>query len=175
MRDLRRQALESGKTVSKKAQSRLSSRASSAVHSRSNSQNVSRHASDDEDGNLSDSTNWRYAHLCYEPAETDLCSVNSIDEVLSADIPEDTTEAWKQDLGDRIEEIVDRKRSSVQGRETTLAQYAHILMGHYAFEEIQHKTSELFPALLKSVRSESEKEVSLALRGRMGSLNIYIW
>jgi hypothetical protein len=65
--------------------------------------------------------------------ETDLYSVNSIDDMLSADTPEDSTEAWKQDLGDRIEEIIDRKRSSVQGRETTLAQYVHILMSHYAF------------------------------------------
>jgi hypothetical protein len=99
--------------------------------------------------------------------ETDLYSVNSIDDMLSADTPEDSTEAWKQDLGDRIEEIIDRKRSSVQGRETTLAQYVHILMSHYAFDEIQHRTSELFPALLKSIKSESsEKETSLALRGR---------
>lgn len=86
--------------------------------------------------------------------------------MLSADAPEDTTEAWKQDLGDRIEEIIDRKRSSVQGRETTLAQYVHILMSHYAYDEIDGKESELFPALMKSVKSEnSEKETSLALRG----------
>ena len=86
--------------------------------------------------------------------------------MLSLDTPEDATEAWKQDLGDRMEEIIDRKRSSVQGRETTLAVYVHILMCHYAFEEIQHKTSELFPALLKSIKAESsEKETCLALRG----------
>lgn len=60
MHDLRRQALESGKTVSKKAQSRMSSRASSAANSRVQSRNVSRHASDDEDADMSDSTNWRY-------------------------------------------------------------------------------------------------------------------
>ncbi|KAE8453083.1 hypothetical protein EG329_012270 [Mollisiaceae sp. DMI_Dod_QoI] len=151
MHDLRRKILEPRKTVSKKAQARLStsSRTSSAANSRSNSQNVSRQGSDDED-NMSDSTNW---------------SVNSIDDMLSADGPEDTSEAWKQDLGDRVEEIIDRKRSSVQGRETTLAQYVHILMRHYAYEEIQSKTSEIFPALIKSVKAESsEKEVSLALR-----------
>ena len=86
--------------------------------------------------------------------------------MLSADAPEDVTEAWTQSLGDRVEEIIDRKRSSVQGREMTLSQYAHILMSHYAFDEIQHKTLELFPALLKSIKSDSsEKETSLALRG----------
>jgi hypothetical protein len=62
MRDLRRQALESGKTVSKKAQSRMSSRTSSAANSRSNSANPSRHGSDDEEGNMSDSTNWRFVY-----------------------------------------------------------------------------------------------------------------
>jgi len=86
--------------------------------------------------------------------------------MINADFPEDTSEAWKQELGDRLEEIIDRKRSSVQGRETTLAQYSHILMSHYAYEDIQHKASELFPALLKSVKAEdSEKETCLALRG----------
>jgi len=38
-------------------------------------------------------------------------------------------------------------------------------MSRYVFEEIRHKTSELFPALLKSVKIEgSEKETCLALR-----------
>jgi hypothetical protein len=59
MPDLRRQALESGKTVSRKAQPKMSSRASSAAGSHTNSNNASRHASDDEEGNLSDGTNWR--------------------------------------------------------------------------------------------------------------------
>lgn len=153
MHDLRRQALESGKTVSKKAKSRVgSSRTSSAANSRTASRNQSRHGSDDEDGDLSDETNW---------------SVNSIDEMLSTDPSEDVAEGWKQDLGDRMEEIIDRKRSSVQGRETALTIYTHILMSRYAYQEIQHKTSELFPALLKSVKGEgSEKEACLALRGK---------
>jgi len=91
--------------------------------------------------------------------------------MLSAEGPEDTTEAWRQDLGDRIEEIIDRKRSSVQGREATLAQYSHYLMSHYAYDEIEHKTGELFPALLKSIKAESsEKETCLALRGQLGLL-----
>lgn len=61
MRDLRRQALESGKTVSRKAKARedKSSRNSSAANSRTNSGNVSRHGSDDEDGDISDGTNLR--------------------------------------------------------------------------------------------------------------------
>jgi hypothetical protein len=86
--------------------------------------------------------------------------------MLSTDAPEDAPEAWKQRLADLIEEIIDRKRSSVQGREASLAEYVHNLMCHYAFEEISHKTAELFPAFLKSVKAESsDKETSLALRG----------
>ena len=151
MHDLRRQALESGKTVSKKAKARVGTRTPSAATSRTGPRNQSRHGSDDEDGNLSDSTNW---------------SVNSIDDMLAVDPTEDVAEGWKQDLGDRMEEIIDRKRSSVQGRETALTIYNHILMSRYAYDEIQHKTSELFPALLKSVKGDgSEKEACLALRG----------
>ncbi|RDL38095.1 ARM repeat-containing protein [Venustampulla echinocandica] len=150
MRDLRRQALESGKTVSRKAQSRISSRASSATNSRATSRNPSRHASDDDEENMSDSTNW---------------SVNSLDEMLSPELPDDVAGTWKQGLADRIEEIIDRKRSSVQGRESTLNVYVYYLMSHYCGEEIENKASELFPALLKSVKMESsEKETCLALR-----------
>jgi hypothetical protein len=87
--------------------------------------------------------------------------------MLSFEVPEDAPQAWKQDLEDRMEEIIDRKRSSVQGREATLATYVHILMSRYAFAEISPKTSELYPALLKSVKTESsEKETALALRGK---------
>jgi hypothetical protein len=39
-------------------------------------------------------------------------------------------------------------------------------MSRYTCTEIEHKTSELFPALLKSVKAESsERETTLALRG----------
>lgn len=65
MHDLRRQALSSGKTVSRKAMSReasrATSRASSAHNSHSSSRNASRHPSDDDDiGSQSDDTAWRY-------------------------------------------------------------------------------------------------------------------
>lgn len=61
MPDLRRQVLESGKTISRKAASREgsrgTSRTSSAQNSRQSSRNASRQASDDEDaGNVSDDT-----------------------------------------------------------------------------------------------------------------------
>ena len=91
--------------------------------------------------------------------------MNSIDDMLAIE-QEDGTEAWKQELGDRIDEIIDRKRSSVHGREVALSAYIHYLMSRYAHDEIDKKMSELIPALLKSVKNESsEKETSLALRG----------
>jgi hypothetical protein len=70
MRDLRRQVLESGKTVSRKAQSKISSRASSAHASVASSRNVSRHGSDEEDAELSDSTAWRYVSDFWSPLKT---------------------------------------------------------------------------------------------------------
>lgn len=94
-------------------------------------------------------------------------SVNSIDDMLSADALDDGSEAWKQELHDRVEEIIDRKRSSVQGREQTLGAYIHFLMSRYTFDEIDNKTSELLPALLKSIKADSsERETSLSLRGK---------
>ncbi|KAG9230873.1 interferon-related developmental regulator-domain-containing protein [Amylocarpus encephaloides] len=150
MHDLRRQALESKKTVSRKAQSRVSSRASSATNSRTHSRNPSRQASDDEDGNMSDSTNW---------------SVNSIGDMLALELPEDTAEGWKESVGNLIEKIVDRKRSSVQEREENLEAYDHYFMGRYSIEALEGRTTELFPAFLKSVKTESsEKETCFALR-----------
>jgi hypothetical protein len=81
---------------------------------------------------------------------------------------DDGTEIWKQELSDRIEEIIDRKRSSVQGREAALGSYIHFLMSRYAYDEIEKKLSELIPAFLKSVKAESsEKETCLALKGEL--------
>jgi hypothetical protein len=86
--------------------------------------------------------------------------------MLSVEPVDDGTEAWKQELGDRMEEIIDRKRSSIQGREAALSSYIHYLMSRYAYDLVDKKTSELIPALLKSVKTESsEKETCLALKG----------
>lgn len=151
MHDLRKQALlESGKTVSRKARSKGSTPASSRNNSRVGSRNVSSNVSDDE-GELSDTTQW---------------STNSIDELITdaanSDMPQD---AWIADLEDRIGQICDRKRSSVQGREETLQAFNLDLTRHYALEEVKLKTDELLPAILKSVKSgQTERETVLALK-----------
>lgn len=78
MPDLRRQVLESGKTMSRKAASkegsRRTSRASSAQNSHQSSRNASRQASDDEDaGNLSDDTAVRYVSLLFHEIQIFIC------------------------------------------------------------------------------------------------------
>ncbi|KAL8961160.1 MAG: hypothetical protein Q9183_005350 [Haloplaca sp. 2 TL-2023] len=157
MHDLRRQALESGKTVSRKARSKnttpASSRPNSAPSSRaaSRSRAVSRAGSDEEEnGNLSDETSF---------------STNSIDELLNGEVTDPVTDAWRSDLADRIAELIDRKRSSVQGRERCLATYVRILTSQYAEEELRGKEAELVVAFLKSIKAEtSEKETILAIK-----------
>ncbi|KAJ4299190.1 hypothetical protein N0V90_004434 [Kalmusia sp. IMI 367209] len=157
MHDLRRQALESGKTVSRKARSRVasttSSKANSALNSpaqsRANSRNPSRHGSDDEEY-LSDGTAW---------------STNSIDDILNSDDADIPADAWKQELHNRVEQIVDRKRSSTEGRADSLNAYAHILMARFAKDDIENRVGELLPSILRSIKSEtSERETVTALR-----------
>jgi len=153
MHDLRKKVLlESGKTESKKSKSRVVSSASSKNASPSVSRNgsrvVSRNASDDE-GELSDGTNF---------------STNSIDDMISS--TEDLEGAgWTSSLGEQMDRIVDRKRSSVEGREDTLNRFAHILMAHYSQEEVAGRVGELLPALMKSAKAgASERESVLALK-----------
>lgn len=155
MHDLRRQALESGKTVSKKAKSRQSSAASSKNGSPAPSRNASRVASrsaSDDDSDFSDTTDF---------------STASLDELSGSieDLEEQQPGEWIQHLVDMITLILDRKRSSVQGREGTINHFSRLLMAHYAKEQIASSVEELLPALLKSVKSgASERESVLALK-----------
>ncbi|KAF2439533.1 IFRD domain-containing protein [Karstenula rhodostoma CBS 690.94] len=157
MHDLRRQALESGKTVSRKARSRVvsgaNSKSNSALNSpaqsRAASRNPSRHGSD-EDDYLSDGTAW---------------STNSIEDILNSDDADVPADAWKAELHNRVEQIVDRKRSSTEGRAESLNAYAHILMARFAKDDIESRTAELLPSILRSIKAEtSERETVTALR-----------
>ncbi|KAJ5118574.1 uncharacterized protein N7443_007507 [Penicillium atrosanguineum] len=147
MPDLRRQIFESGKTVSRKAASREASRSNSRTGSKQSSQAASRAASDEEDaGFLSDETSM---------------SIGSLDD----DNPEQENVDWPQELADRIQEILDRKRSSVQGREEALAAFCRLTKYHYAEEEMRASVADLLGAFIRSVRSEaSARETTLALR-----------
>ncbi|PQE23989.1 ifrd domain protein [Rutstroemia sp. NJR-2017a WRK4] len=150
MRDRKlRDLIEPRKTVSRKQQSRVASGISSVAHSRLASTNASRHGSDDEAGDLSDGTAY---------------STNSIDDFLEHP-PEETGQTWDVELGTRIEEIINRKRSTNRGRELCIAAYNYYLMSHYCHDEIEGKTEELYPAFFKSTREDTEeKEACLALR-----------
>jgi hypothetical protein len=158
MRDLRRQALESHKTVSRKAKSRVTSGATSKTasaagspaQSRAGSRMGSRQVSDEDDDYLSDGTAW---------------STNSIDEILNGEDAEVSEEAWKAELNTRVEQISNLKRSSTEGRAESLAAYAHILMARYARDQIEGHVSELLPSMIRSIRQEStEREVVAALK-----------
>ncbi|KKK12184.1 hypothetical protein P175DRAFT_0524711 [Aspergillus ochraceoroseus IBT 24754] len=153
MPDLRRQVLESGKTISRKAASRegsrRTSRTNSAQNSRHSSRNASRQPSDDEDaGSLSDET---------------AISLGSLDD----DNPEleSNNNNWAQELIDVIEDILDRKRSSVLGREETYAAYCRLSKFHYVEESIRRRVPDLLTAFTRSIKVEtSEREATLALR-----------
>ncbi len=92
--------------------------------------------------------------------------------MLNAENAELSTDAWKIELADRLQEIIDRKRSSVQGRETCFAAYVRILTAHYAEEEIRGKEAELVTSFLKSIKTESsEKETVLAMKGGQNTMH----
>ncbi|POS85528.1 hypothetical protein EPUL_003888 [Erysiphe pulchra] len=148
MRDLRGQALESKKTVSRKAKLRESERASQTPKLRSNLQGYSCHGVDTK---LKSSD-------CENLTETVLNDEKNLDVVgKSSDIR-------ALEIKDLIEEIKEKKRSTTQGREKALSRYANNLMNHYAFEEITGKSRELTPALLRSIKGNvSEKEACNAL------------
>ncbi|KAL4783927.1 IFRD domain protein [Aspergillus varians] len=154
MPDLRRQVLESGKTMSRKAASRegsgRTSRTNSAQNSRQSSQNASRQASDDEDaGNLSDDT---------------AISLGSLDDLDTAELENNNTD-WNQELHEVIEDILDRKRSSVFGREETYAAYCRLSKFHYVEESIRRRVLDLLAAFGRSIKAEtSVRESTLALR-----------
>ena len=93
-------------------------------------------------------------------------SVGSIDEVLNGDSIDQSGDAWRPELADRMEEILARKGSTVQGREKCYKAYVHILTSQYAEEEIRGKEAELVVAFLKSIKEEkTEKETILAMKG----------
>ena len=140
----RKEALQ-GKQMSKKARSKTSTPNASRQGSRGNTP----YHSDDE-GELSDTTQW---------------STHSIDELLqdtADDMPQD---AWASYIDDRINEICDRKRSSVQGREESLHSFNVGLTRHFSKTEIKPKIDDLLPNLLRSVKGgQTERETVLALK-----------
>ncbi|KAL4805283.1 IFRD domain protein [Aspergillus unguis] len=161
MPDLRRQVLESGKTISRKAASRegsrRTSRANSAQNSRQSSRNASRQGSDDEDaGNLSDDT----AASLGSFDDLDIDDAGSED----ADLEEATID-WASELPQIIEDILERKRTSGPGREEKYTAFNRILKAHYVEETLRRQVSDLTAAFARSIKNETTvHETTLALR-----------
>ncbi|RAL06354.1 IFRD domain-containing protein [Aspergillus ibericus CBS 121593] len=154
MPDLRRQVLESGKTISRKAASRegsrRTSRANSTQNSHQSSRNPSRYASDEEDlDSLSDDT---------------AMSIGSLDDL--TDNPDvDNSHDWVEELGDVVQDILDRKRSSNLSREEAYAAFCRLAKSHYVEEQIRGRVNDLVAAFGRSVKFEtSVRETTLALR-----------
>ncbi|KAI0151279.1 interferon-related developmental regulator-domain-containing protein [Pestalotiopsis sp. NC0098] len=150
MRDLRKKILlESGKTVSRKARTRPDSNFGSTTHSPTSSaagsRAPSRYASEDE---VSDD----------DPSDS---LTNS---VIASEDGEDTVSDWTDKLKDCINEILDRKRSSTQGRERYFAAYTHLARHHFADTMIDHQIHELVPAFLRSIRGGHKDETVGALK-----------
>jgi hypothetical protein len=161
MHDLRKKILlESGKTLSRKARAKPESGRSSVAHtpntspghSRAGSRPGSRYASEDEDFDSGDD---------YDDVMT--VSTNSLGDGDDGD--DNTVAAWPDRLRDRIAEMTNLKRSSVQGREAALNAYVHLLRHHYAKNVIDANLSEIIATILKSIRSgDSADERTLAMR-----------
>jgi hypothetical protein len=147
MHDLRKQVLlESRKTTSRRAASKAHTPAGSKQASPTQSAAPSRNVSDDE----SEAGEW---------------GSNSIDDLLSEGGEEVPQDALRADLYQRIEQILDRKRSSTEGRELTLNAFTTDLIRHFSKPEIQSRMSDLLPAVLKSVKAgQSERETALGLK-----------
>lgn len=159
-KDLRKQALKGGKTTSRKAEIRsqqstpASSRPGSGRASRAASRIASRDVSDEEDdhGNLSDDTNQ---------------SIDSIDALIASDeFAEKDADAFKEDLLQTIDEMIDRKGSSSEGREEAINRYNRILTSHYHFGDILYgRVDGLLATFLRSIKNETTpRETMLALK-----------
>ncbi|KAI9653216.1 MAG: hypothetical protein M1831_006175 [Alyxoria varia] len=160
--DLRRRALESKKTVSRKAKAKvdtnLSSGVSSPVGSRPNSAANSRAASragsaqpSDDEGSDSDETSF---------------SMTSLDAALHGDTQGFTNQSWSDELSRRVENILGaRKRRRLEEREQDLGLYTGILRHHFAADEIYSNLRNLCGAFLKAAGiEETQREAISALK-----------
>ena len=67
-----------------------------------------------------------------------------------------------QELHSLIENILERKRSTVQGRVDAFADFCRITKFHYVEDQLRPRVKDLLAALLKSVKQESSQEETIA-------------
>lgn len=90
-------------------------------------------------------------------------STTSLDDL--GENPEVDNDEWPEELADCIQDLLDRKRSSVQGREESLANYCRLSKFHYVEEEIRSHIQDLLAAFSRSIKYEtSVRESVLALK-----------
>lgn len=93
-------------------------------------------------------------------------SLGSVDELATLDDMEESTGAWQDELGDRMMQITERKKTSFASREEAFSAYIRILCAKYAKEEIYLKKKDLIDSMLRSVKNgRTEKESLLASKG----------
>jgi len=97
---------------------------------------------------------------------SDNASINSIDAFLESDeFSETNADALKHDLGSTIDEILERKGSSSEGREEALKRYNRILTSHHFGDVLYGRVDDILASLSKSIRAESSSnETIMALR-----------
>jgi len=190
-KDLRRLALESGKTTSRKARARLASGQSSAAGSgptsRNNSPRISPRLSPAHSPGVSPSgsrSGSRAASRQGSEDEAEFDSDELASSIASIDLSRfhqyDTAapEVWELELDGCSEQIIERSRNmrnTSAGREEMLAIYVSILQAQYAVEEVSPKVNELVPAFLKLIKSGStEAEVLLALKGMSFGFHVVV-
>lgn len=101
-------------------------------------------------------------------------SLASLDELTEA--PDIDDPYWFEDLEQRLQVILDRKRSSVQGREEALNGFIRVVKYQHIADIINPSdTKELLAAFCRSITAgSSEKETTLALRAlELLTINVY--
>ena len=178
---LRKQTLkQNGKTLSRKAQAKMSSlapslpgsspasRASSAVPSRAGSEAGPSGSRPHSRLDLSDEDSPPPAFACVycfssggqadKPSDLSIGDNDDLDE-----------EAWIDFIADVVKDLLDGdfwKRSNSQTRLQSLTAYARALLTRYMPEQIEASREDLVDMLKKVVRTEdSPKEAALALKG----------
>ncbi|KAF2753411.1 hypothetical protein EJ05DRAFT_541922 [Pseudovirgaria hyperparasitica] len=156
-KDLRRQALAPGKTVSRKARERLSRQSSAAnstnnspTGSTSNSRAPSRQPSDDEDSR----SEGAYSYSSFDEYHGGVLDVG--------DAPAE--DYSYSNLNNLIEELITRKGSTSAGRELCIARFANALQNGYRTAEVAPRLAEIQGSLLRSIKDGEVKEATLALK-----------
>lgn len=167
---LLRQALESGKTTSKKQRSKNDSQASAGM-SRSGSRKTSAANSGaaspiaSHGGSLAGSRQPSDDESSDSGRGSPGSNGDSIDGILAGATDSlSMSHSWEQTLTTRIDEILHRSRRSQDERESDLKWYLGLTQNHYASEQVSPSASQLAKIFVRVAASDSDYEALLALK-----------